>query len=128
MTPPHGFEIVVDAVPTVEHRKSFADCPADFEPNDVWGFVQKVKTKETSSGKLLSWCVFCRKFYGGHNATKMLLHPSGMYSSEIIICLGISNGSITVWMRDRIKAAVVKKANDQAAKKEVRFSANSELT
>ena len=119
VTPPHGFEIVGDAVPTVEHWKSFAACPADFEPNDVWGFVQKVK--ETSSGKLLSWCVFCRKFYGGHNATKMLLHPSGMYSSEIITCLGISNGSITVWMRDRIKAAVVKKANDQAAKKEVRL-------
>ena len=52
VTPPHGFEIVGDAVPTVEHWKSFAACPADFEPNDVWGFVQKVK--ETSSGKVLS--------------------------------------------------------------------------
>jgi len=60
VTPPHGFEIVGDAVPTVEHWKSFAACPADFEPNDVWGFVQKVK--ETSSGKLLSWCVFAVNF------------------------------------------------------------------
>jgi len=49
----------------------------------------------------------------------MVQHPSGLYCSEISTCLGVSNSSVPVWIRDSCKAAVVKKANDLASKKKV---------
>ena len=49
----------------------------------------------------------------------MLQRPSGLYCGEIVSCLGVFNGSVPVWIRDSCKAAVIKKANDLAAKKKV---------
>jgi len=112
---PDGFELVGDPVPTAQHWLTLPTRPVDFDPNAVWAYVQKLK--EIESGKQFSFCVFCLKTFGSYNAIKMLQHPSGLYCTEIISCLGLSNGNIAVWIRDSCKAAVVKKANDLAAKK-----------
>ena len=109
---PNGFELVGDPVPTAQHWLALPSRPVDFDANSVWTYVQKLK--ETESGKPYSLCVFCLKKFGSYNATKMLQHPSGLYCTEILSCLGLSNGSIAVFIRDSCKAAVVKKANDVA--------------
>jgi hypothetical protein len=114
---PIGFELVGDFVPTAQHWLTLTVCPDDFDANLVWKYVQKLR--EIESGKQFSMCVFCLKKFAGHHATKMVQHPSGLYCSEISTCLGVSNGSVPVWIRDSCKAAVVKKANDAASKKKV---------
>ncbi len=60
-------------------------------------------------------CVYCLKKFAGHHASKMMQHPSGLYCSGISTCLGVSNGSVPVWIRESCKAAVVKKPNDLSA-------------
>ena len=90
---PDGFELVGDPVPTAQHWLALSERPDDFDANLVWKYVQKLK--EIESGKQFSMCVFCLKIFGSYNATKMVQHPSGLYCSEIISCLGLSNGSIS---------------------------------
>ena len=50
-------------------------------------------------------------------------HQCGLYCSEIITCLGVSNGSMPVWFRESLKSAVVKKANEKRAAETVRTPA-----
>ena len=103
--------------PTAEHWRSFASCPEGFDANAVWSFTIKKKDPE---GKQCSECVFCRKTFAGHNATKMQLYQSGLYCSEVQTCLGVSNGEMPGWFKEAVKSAVVKKANDKRAAEKAR--------
>jgi hypothetical protein len=105
-----------DEFPTAEHWRSFATAPDQFDPNSVWSYTIKKKDPE---GKPCSECVFCKKTFLGHNATKMQLHQSGLHSTEVHTCLGCSNGALPVWFRESLKSAVVKQPNDKRAAEKV---------
>ena len=108
--------VIEGLIPGAEHWKRFAAAPESFDANKVWLYTEKIMDEK---GNKMSHCVFCLKRFGGQNATKMQLHQSSCHSSEIQTCTGCSNGQMPVWFRDKLKAAVVKKANEAKQRTEV---------
>jgi len=87
--------------------------PDDFDANNVADILINAPAIK---GFAFSDCVFCKRSFGGHNATEMQVYQCGRHS---ISCLGCSSGEMPVWFRDALSAAVVSKAVDKQRKAEV---------
>ena len=105
-------------VPDREHWNSCGQPPHDFDANDVWTWAQRRR-----SGDKQTWiCVFCKQWWYGWNATKVLYHHACIRGHGIEPCRAFNTGTMPQWFHDAIHQVIRDKESAKSNRKQVRIN------